>query len=266
MRTGTRTVPKPVWKEVEKKFPVAVPYCEKRTGVRTVLSSVPVTRTRVVTVDLGHWEVCSQCALCKPRVPCKRDEAVKPCAACKPCVCKTFVFCAPPIVAVCTKRVWVPKLVEKAESYTVEVRKPVEVPFEYEVTRMRTEIRTRLQKVCEMVPTEESFQYAVTLTRKETRTRTVIVRKLVPEQKTRTVNETVLVPRQKIETFQETVCRTVAEKRIRKEAVCVPVRETRDVQVAVRQLVPKTVEVKVAVKPICVVPSCPKCVVPCPKK
>jgi hypothetical protein len=163
-------------------------------------------------------------------------------------------------VAVFKKRVWVPKRVQKEESFTVEVAKPVEVPFEYEVTLHRTEIRTRIEKVCEMVPTEESFQYPVTLTRKETRTRTVPVRELVPEQRTRVVNETVLVPKQKTETYQETVCRTVAEKRIRTETVCVPVREIHDIQVPVRRLVPKTVDVKVAVTPVCVVPTCPKCV------
>jgi len=163
-------------------------------------------------------------------------------------------------VAVCKTRVWVPNLVHKQEACTVETIQAVQVPYEYQVTVCRPEIRTRTDKVCTAVPTQESYPYEVHLTRTENRSRTVQICEYVPEERTRTVNETVCVPRQKTESYCETVYRRVAEKQIRKETVCVPVCTTREVQVQVRRLVPKTVEVQVALQPVCCVPTLRKAV------
>lgn len=236
-RTGTRTVSKPVWKEVEHKYTVSVPYSQKRTGMRTVSRCVPVTRARTVCVDRGHWEVRAACPVCKP---CSRRAAVP--------------------IAVCKTRVWVPNRVQKQEACTVETIQTVQVPYEYVVTLCRPEIRTRIDKVCTMVPTQESYPYEVHLTRTESRSRTMQICEYISEKRTRTVNETVCVPRQKTESYSETVYRRVAEKQIRKETVCVPVCTTCDVQVRVRRLVPKTVEVQVALQPVCRVPTLRKAV------
>jgi hypothetical protein len=229
-RTGCRTVMKPVWKEIEHKYTVNVPCCEKRTAMRTISRCVPVTHTRIVCVDQGHWELRATCPVCKPCGP-----------------------CAP--VPVCRTRVWVPCVVQKQEACTVNTVQTVQVPYEYDVTVCRPEIRTRIERICVPVPTQESFPYEVHLTRTENRTRTVQVCECVPEERTRTVNETVCVPRQKTESYCETICRRVAVKRICKETVCVPVCTTREVQVRVRRLVPKTVEVQVAMRPDCCVPT-----------
>jgi YTV protein len=231
-RTRTCTVLKPVYKEVEHKYTVSVPYCEKRTGMRTICRSVPVTRIRTVCVDQGHWELRPACPVCKPYGP----RAAAP-------------------VAVCKTRVWVPNLVQKQVAYTVDTIQTVQVPYEYQVTLCRPEIRTRTEKVCTLVPTQESYPYEVHLTRTENRSRTVQICEYVPEERTRTVNETVCVPRQKTESYTETVYRRVAEKQIRKETVCVPVCTTREVPVRVCRLVPKTVEVQVAMQPVYCVPT-----------
>jgi|HubBroStandDraft_6_1064221.scaffolds.fasta_scaffold02609_2 hypothetical protein len=231
-RTGTRTVLKPVYKEIERKYTVNVPVCEKRTGTRCVSRCVPVVHTRDICVDRGHFE----------------ERVSHP-------VCKTCGPCGPVAVAECKTRVWVPVLVHKQEAFTVNTKQTVQVPYEYDVTVMRPEIRTKIEKVCTMVPTPEPYTYEVQLTRNETRSRLVEVCKLVPEVRTRTVNERVCVPRQRTETYNETVYHRVAVKRICKETVCVPVCTTRDVQVRVCRLLPKTVEVQVAATPVCYGPT-----------
>jgi hypothetical protein len=230
-KTGTRMVMKPVSKEVERKYTVSVPYCEKRIGTRTICRHVPVTHTRTICVDEGHWEVRAARPVCQP---------CNPCAACAP---------------VCKSRVWVPNMVHKHKTCTVDTIQKVQVPYEYPVHLCREEVRTRIEKVCEMVPVPVTFQYEVHLTRTENRTRTVQVCEYIPVQRTRTVNETVCVPVQKTETYCETVCHRVAVKQIRKELVCVPVCTTHDVQVRTCRLVPKTVEVQVAMRPTCCVPT-----------
>jgi hypothetical protein len=236
-KTGTRTVCKPIWKDVPHDVCVRVPYTEKRTAMRAVCRSVPVTRTRTVCIDEGHWCVRTVCRPCKP---------------CDPC--------APAPVVACKTRVWVPEFVKKEQCYTVDEMQTVQVPYEYDVTLCRTETQTRTDRVREMVPTQETYQYQVCLTRPETRTRTVQVCDYVSEQKTRIVNEKVCVPCQKTETYDETVWHCVAEKRIQKQTVCVPVCTTREVQVRVCRLVPKTVDVKVAAAPVCRVRTSNECV------
>jgi hypothetical protein len=233
MRTGCRTVMKPFFKEIEHKYTVDVPYCEKRTGMRTVCRCVPVTHTRFVCVDQGHWETRPSCAPCQP------------CNTCNPC--------GPVVAPACPTRVWVPCVVRRPETYTVNETQTCQVPYQFDVTVCRPEIRTRIERVCCPVPTKETFQYEVCLTRQENRTRTIQVCECVPEVRTRTVNETICVPRQKTETYCETICRRVAVKKICTETVWVPYCTTREIQVRVCHLVPKTIEV--AVRPVCV-PTC----------
>ncbi len=247
----TYTVRRKVVKDVPETYTVLVPYTEMRTATRLVPKPVykEIERKFTVCVDRGCFEERVACPVCKP--------VCKP--VCRPC-CKPCATCAVAVrVPVCKTRVWVPKLVKQEIPYTVDVVEKVQVPYEYEVTLCRPEVRTKIEKVCTLVPTPETYQYEVQLTRPETRTRMVPVCEYVPETRTRTVNETVCVPREKTETYTETVCRRVAEKRICKESVCVPVTTTREVPVNVCRLVPKTVEVPVAVKPVCCVPAVTHC-------
>jgi YTV protein len=227
-RNATRTIFKPIWKEIEHKYTIYVPYYEKRTAYRPVSRCVPVVRTRDVCVDQGYWE----------------ERISKP----------VYKFCGPgtpPVpVPVCKTRVWVPKLVHKQVPYTVNTYETVQVPYEYQVKLERPEVRTKIEKIREMIPTQQPYSYNVYLTRYETRSRYVDVYRYVPEVKSRTVYETVYVPRQKTVPYYETVYRRVAEKRIVKERFDVPVYSYRDVEVRVSHLVPKTVEVQVAVKPV----------------
>ena len=113
MRTGTRTVAKKIWKEIERKYPVTHSLLRKEdVARRPSCKCFPVTRTRSVTVDRGHWEtvldVCDLQALVR-RVPGLQAVWLQAVRMCKPCL---QTVC-PVAVAVCSKRVWVPKTGEE---------------------------------------------------------------------------------------------------------------------------------------------------------
>ena len=52
-RTASRTVQKPVWREVPQTYTVNIPVSETRTATRTVWECVPTTETRTVYEDQG---------------------------------------------------------------------------------------------------------------------------------------------------------------------------------------------------------------------
>ena len=208
-----------------------VPHREKREGTRTVCKVVPVTETRTVTCDQGHWET---------------QTTDVPCNCCQ---CRSS--CAPHVRHVC-KRVWVPNVVTKEVEVTVHRRETEEVPYEYFVTVMKPEERAHTHKVCEWKTETRTKTVRVCNYEREERTRTMQVCEYKPETRTRTVNYTVCVPETRTRTYNVTNYRRVAEEKTQTYDVCIPYTEQQEVEVQVCKMVPKTITV-----PVC--ESCNSC-------
>lgn len=184
----------PVWKDVTKEYTVMVPHREKREGTRKVCKMAPVTEKRTVVKDQGQWEE-------------------RPCPAPKTCAPAT---CAPK-----TRKVWVPKCVEK----------------EVEVTCMKP---TWVEEPCETT---------VTVCRPETRTCTVRVRECKQEVRTQEVCYTVCVPKQVTRKCPETTVKCVPTQRVVRTTVMVPHEVEKVVPVCRVKMVPKTIKVPVCGPP-----------------
>lgn len=220
MRKVTQTVYKPVTKEVTQAFTVMVPHQEMRQGVRQVPVCEPVTYTRTVCVDRGHWETRTI------QVPCVGYGYGygyrRGCGGCGSCG-----SCAPPPMTTQCIRVWVPSIVHEQVQQTV--------------------LQTKL------VP--QNYQYAVTVCKPEQRTRTVQVCETVAEQVTREVPETICVPEKRTRTYDVTKYKCVNETKSEQYTVMVPTKVEREVQVQVCRMVPKEVQQTIRVwVPGCAVP------------
>lgn len=259
-RTETYTVCQPVMRQVQQRYTVNVPYTEMREGTRRVCRWVPVTETRNVVVDRGHFEtVCWQvpvscCNACGRRGLFRRR-------CCEPACCTTM--------ATVSKQVWVPHCVVEQRQVTVHRLQSFDEKYTFPVTVCRPEERTRTVQVCEMVPqqqtrevpyvvcvpkevqvtverpqmVDEPYQYTVTLCRQEKRQVVETVCDYVDEPQTRTVNTTVMVPQTRSRQRQVTVMKCVAVPRTETYSVCVPYCVEREVLVNVCRMVPKTVQV-----------------------
>ncbi len=216
----------PVWTEVEQEYTVMVPHEESRSATRTVCKCVPVTDTKVVTVDEGCWEKQQVEVPCQPRrrVGRRASRCGDSCGgSCGDC-------CTPATRTVC-KPVWVPNLVEKEIECTRHERQTEEVPYEYTVTVCKPETRTRTVKVCEY--------------QTETRSRTVKVRHYETEEKTREYTYTVCVPQTKEVEVEVTTVKCVPRTETQTYTICVPVTVEKEVEVRVCKMEPKTVQVPV---------------------
>ena len=199
-KTCNYTVCTPVWKEVEQQYTVMVPEKQVRQGTRKVCKMEKVAETRTVCKDQGCWE--EQVV----EVPCR-------CFKCRRAHRRCCTPCCPP--KVCTKKVWVPNIVQE----------------EVEVTR------------CKPVIVEEPYEYCVTVCKPEVRTRTVKVCEYAKEQKTREVQYTVCVPQQKTVTRQVCTVKCVPEEKVITYKVRVPHCVQKEVEVKVCKMVEKTVQV-----------------------
>jgi len=156
---------------------VRVPVVEQRTCYRTVWKSVPVTETRKVMVDRGHYEcrmVPAQPSLLE-RLCKKKDDCCEPC---------------PKMVA---KKVWVPCMVCEERCVTTCKRVCEQVPYTTCVTTWKVEAKT------ETVPVTRTRCVAEQVTENVT----VCTKRMVPYQCTRKVPVCVPV------TETVTVCRMV---------------------------------------------------------
>ncbi len=205
---------RPVWKTEVCEYTVMVPKIEKVQGTRKVCKMVPVTETRKICVDEGHWEerpcepVCGICRHCHRRVRVVQSAACCPPAnACEPA-------CAAP-KPVCVCKVWVPNPVVKEIQVTCMKPQWVEEPCEYTKCTWVPEKRTREVKRC------------------------VWER----QECVRQVTYSVCVPRTVVETVPVTVCKKVCEPVVKKCTVMVPRCVEKEVPVRVRKMVPKTVTV-----------------------
>ncbi len=170
-----------------KSYTVMVPYCETRQGTRQVCQMVPVTETRTVCEDQGHWEE-------RPSTP-----APAPCAPCAPC--------AP--VQNC--RCWVPNVVQRQVQVTCMRPQMVCQPCTYQVTLCRPETRTCTVKVChvEQVPMTRQVNCTICVPQVVTRTENITVCRTVQEQQTR--QYTVMVPYTVQKPVQVQVCKMVPQ-------------------------------------------------------
>jgi hypothetical protein len=194
VKTVTRTVAKPIWRDVEQQVTVMVPYQEKRQGVRLVCQQVPVQETRTICRDRGQWEERAVEVACAPA-----------CGGCGPC---GAADCAPRTIAR-TVKVWVPNLVKEEVPVTVYRTQMVEQPFEYTVTLCRPETKSMTVRVCEYETEEQSLevQYTVCVPEQHMQTLEVTRVRCVPEQQT--VQCTVQVPHVVEKQVQVPVCRMV---------------------------------------------------------
>lgn len=262
----TYTAKVPVLRDVEFTYTVNVPYPVTNTVQRTVTSAVPVvkthtishcvpvTSTKTVKVDRGHWEnrmveVACYSGYCGRRRGCGCGYG-----------CGTMVVC---------KQVWVPNCVleevtsveQQKQSVAVEYlayeQQTTTIPYECTQVCFRPESRTGTKK-------EVAYQDQ-TLTRKrtiveyldeprkrmkkelsfqeETRTETYPVINYVQEKKTKDYTYTTYVPESKVETYQATRNDTIQEQKIETYTARVAVPAMKEVEVQVCKMVPKVVSI-----------------------
>lgn len=234
-RTVNYTVCKPVTRDVEQQYTVNVPYTETRQGTRRVCEMVPVTMTRTVCEDQGHWENvpcqaaapnCSNCTTANEdrsvfRRVGWRKRGRGNYGDCGNCAsgCDTGCATSAPCATACTQRQWVSNIVKREVEYTC----------------MKPQMK------------DVSYEYTVNLCRQEARTRTIQVTDMVREAASREVQYTVCVPQTRTGTRQVSYCRMVPEEKTSTYTVNVPHTVQKEVQVKVCKMVPKEVTCRVAV-------------------
>ena len=120
----------PVCKIEERECTVMVPHEEIRQGVKKCCKMVPVTKTRTVCEDQGHWETvekpvtycCLKLTPCGPK--CEKKTVIKTC------------------------KKWIPNIVKVEKEYTCYKCEVVEVPYEYKVIVCKPETCIRKVRVC----------------------------------------------------------------------------------------------------------------------
>jgi hypothetical protein len=220
------TVCQPVWTDQVQNYTVMVPHCENRQATRCVCHMVPVTETRMVCEDQGHWEqrCCSN-----------------PCGCCESCCPRTYCC-------------WVPNVVQKQIQVTCMKPETVQEPYTYQVTVCTPETRSCTVKVCHYENKVCTGTRQVCETHMENRSCTYTVTECHTEQRSREVKYTVCVPH--TETRNEQVCcyETRAVQKTENYTVMVPHETEKVVQVQVCKMVPKTIQV-----PCCTTPCCDSC-------
>jgi len=212
MRPVTRTVTQtykvqvPVWQEVPQSYTVQVPQVEVRQAYRTTCRKVPVTVMKTVCRDAGCWV--------------NKTAQVPACDPCGRAVMRTV--CRP---------VYVPKMVSEQVPVTRYKTEQVQVPYQYNVTVCKPQVRTRTVRVCNY--------------RMETRQRNVQVCETECVPMTRNVNYTCMVPQKQQRSYNVTTYRMIPEKRVQTYKVCVPHQVQKPVQVKACRMVPETVRVPV---------------------
>ena len=263
----TVNVPHPITNTVNRTVSSVVPVVK----TRTMQYCVPVTKTKKVRVDRGHWEnrvehvpvASAPCASC--------DQAPTPCNGC------VKAQSAPTTASHCVcRQVWVPNIVEEEcnevvpQQQTAEVQYLVyeqhynTVPHECTCIEYRPEVRsgtkkevvyktvtrTRPRTIVDYVSETRTRNKKVLTFKEEERTETYPVVTYKPEVRTKDVSYTVCVPEQRTEKYTVTRCDSVPEDRIETytERICVPVVKEREVKVC--RMVPQVVSMKVCPCPV----------------
>jgi hypothetical protein len=231
----TYTVCMPVWTDQTRQYTVMVPQVETRQATRQVVHCIPVSETRTVCVDRGHWE--EACAS-----PCSSgcDTCDSSCGGCRS---RRGGGCGDSCCA--PARRWVCNYIQEQVPVTVMKTECVSEPYQYQVTVCHPETRTCTVKVCSYVNQTRTATQRVCEYKCETRTCNYNVTECKVEQRTREVPYTVCVAQTR--TRQEQVCeyKQVAVEKTEQYTVMVPHEVEQDVQVQVCRMVPKTVTVQV---------------------
>jgi hypothetical protein len=220
--------------------------------MRRVVRCVPVTQTRTVCSDKGHWEeqpadCCSaSCGGCE-------DSCATPCGEEDPCGCCSARRsgrhgllarrCAWRAPCCAPTKVWVPNVVQDEVEVTVMQRQCVDVPYTYTVTVCTPETRTRMVKRCSYRPEIRTRTVRVCRYDRKTRTRTRQVTQCKLETRTRDVNYTAWVPQTRTTPHKITTYKCVPAERVQQYTVMVPHQVQKEVQVRVCRMVPKTIQV-----------------------
>ncbi len=258
-------VPYPVTNTVNKTVSTAVPVMK----TRTVSYCVPTTKTRVCTVDRGHWENRVEHVPSGPIQAPPQGAAVQAPSKGSEKGSEKQVPGGPGQV-VC-HQVWVPNVINEEVSEVVSQPQTAEVQYlvyeqqyntvpyqcvciEYrpesrtgtkkEVTYQK-EVRTRPRTIVEYQKETRTRPKKVLTFKEEERTETYPVVTYKPEKRTKEVSYTVCVPESRTETYTVTRCDQVPENKIENYTtrVCVPV--TKEIEVQVCRMVPKVVSVTV---------------------
>jgi hypothetical protein len=229
------TVCVPVWKDQAQEYTVMVPYTETRQATRQEMRCTPVSETRTVTVDRGHWEqvACNTgCGGCGNA--CATNCGFRGCGSCgngggSSC-------CA-------TQQRWVANCVQEPIQVTVMKQECVNIPYDYQVTLCRPEKHTQTVKVCSYENQTRTATRRICEYRCETRAQDYQVTECSLEQRTREVPYTVCVAQARTRQEQITEYRQVPTEQVQQYTVMVPHEVERDVQVQVCHMVPQTVTV-----------------------
>lgn len=211
-RPVTRTISQqyqvqvPVWNNVQQSYTVQVPHVETRQTNRIECRRVPVTVMKTVCRDAGSWV--------------NQTVQVPGCDPCGRAIVRTV--CRP---------VYMPKIVSEQVPTTCYKTEQVSVPYQYNVTVCKPEVRTRTLRVCNY--------------RMETRTRNVQVCETECVPMTREVAYTCYMPQKQQRSYNVTTYRMIPEKRVETYKVCVPHQVQKPVQVRVCHMVPETIQVPV---------------------
>jgi hypothetical protein len=232
-------VKQPIRTEREETYTVNVPTFEQRTGTRQVCKFVPVTKTKTITEDQGHWETQVVPQTLTADKSSDGDSQPAPCCGDK----------APAEQTACTalKRVWVPNMVTRDLEITCQEKTFEDQQYTYNVTVYKPETRTRKVFDLDFVLEERTRDVQVTKCLPETRTKTVNIVRYINEPKTREEQYTVMIPQVKTATQEYTVIKQVPETRTQSYTVKVPYTEQQEVPTKVCRLVAKTIKVRVAV-------------------
>ena len=173
---------------------------------------MPVTETRKVCKDEGHWEE-REVAVASVRQVCYRTcrmarRARRLSSCCSPCTVACETACSPcTTTQVC--KVWVPNVVEQEVEVTVMKHELVEEPCEYTVTTCVPETRTKTVKVCRMEYEDRTKEVSYTVCVPETRSKTLTYTSYQCQPEEKTVTCTVMVPHEVEREVQVCVCRMV---------------------------------------------------------
>ena len=150
-------------------------------------------RYRTVCQDQGHWEerpVQTACgsgcgiAMCGTAVGCGVSSACSTIASTNCGSCGSCGGCNQlPATPCSTNRVWVANQVQSQVPYTTYEQQQRQVPYTYNITKYRTETKTRTTQVARQVSEQVPYTYTVTVMKPQTQTRTVKVPRVVQEQK-----------------------------------------------------------------------------------
>ena len=222
------TVRLPVRTAREVSYTINVPSLEARTGTRKVCRYVPVTKTRSITEDQGHWET----QAVPQQLTSDKSEDGKCCDQQPGCTA--------------LKKVWVPNVVTRDIEVTCNERMFEDQEYTYNVKVFVPEVRTKTVYDCSFVTEERTKDIEYTACKPETRTKTIQVTSYISVPKTREVQYTAMIPQVKTATEEYTVMKQVPETRTSKCTVSVPYTEEQEVPVKVCRMVAKTIKVRVA--------------------